>query len=649
MQIYSYEYTLNNAADDKPVFDEKKQAYLREHILASEWLVLRDAGFCELFLFAESSDLPADMGAVLQKCALLPENLEFSEQKRSGREAIERFLHMVAGLNTHPTGRQYSNMIRAVFNQPGGKSSPGPVFNRLFQKGIWLHEKIRLETDYFRFALDEKAILQELAEKIWGELNTISIHVIGWTIETNAILDMLHKAGCRRFVFFCDSKARTTALTQTYGGENRDAFTHVEPEADMLLIFKPSGDDALPDKKMLAERMSSRNNAPLLVVDWTDSIATLKQIHKLYNVFAYSRSELSRSVEQNRETQHDMLQLIGSWVHEEIVDFDEWLRSDSRHEFAGMIGSTPAMQKIFELISRIAQTNITVLIDGESGTGKELVARAIHTLSRRAQKPFVVVNCGAIPENLLESELFGHARGAFTGAVKEKKGLFEIANHGTLLLDEVAELPLSLQVKLLRFLQGNEIKPVGSNQTLKLDVRVIAATNKDLAQMVEKGCFRSDLYYRLNVLQLTLPALRDRKEDIIPLTVHFLRRFSRQVCKDIEEISEEARRALISYPWPGNIRELENVIERAVALSTGNMLSIYDLPEHVQNSLHNYLPAQHTRNSRLTLKEMERDYILETLNLCDWDYELACKQLGIGRTTLWRKLKEYGVEGGRKK
>ncbi len=648
MQIVSLEFTLNNAEDDSPFFNQEKQACLSDHLHGVEWLVLRDTGYCELFLFAETGDIPHNIGKLLQECGILPADQQFEEVSRTGNEAVERFLHMVAGLTTNPTGRQYSNMMRAVFNQQDGASAPGPVFNRLFQKGIWLHEKIRLETDYFRFALNEKAILQELAGKIWGELDAVATHVIGWTIETNAVLDMLQQAGCRRFVFYCENKVRTNALTQTYGGEHRETFTRLDPEVDLLLIFRPP-DGSLPDKKMLAERMSSRNNAPLLVVDWTDSISTIKQLRKLYNVFAYSRAELSRSVEQNRATRQDMLQLIRSWVQDEMIDFDKWLRSDSRHEFAGMIGSTPAMQKIFELISRIAQTNITVLIDGESGTGKELVARAIHSLSQRAQKPFVVVNCGAIPENLLESELFGHERGAFTGAVKEKKGLFEIANHGTLLLDEVAELPLSLQVKLLRFLQGNEIKPVGSNQTLKLDVRVIAATNKDLAQMVEKGCFRSDLYYRLNVLQLTIPALRERKEDIIPLTMHFLRRFSRQVCKEISEISEEARRALLGYTWPGNIRELENVIERAVALCHGNMLSIYDLPEHVQNSLHAYQPHQHTGNHRLTLKEMERDYILETLNLCDWDYELACKQLGIGRTTLWRKLKEYGVEGGRKK
>jgi two-component system response regulator PilR (NtrC family) len=239
------------------------------------------------------------------------------------------------------------------------------------------------------------------------------------------------------------------------------------------------------------------------------------------------------------------------------------------------------MQEIFSLIERVARTNSTVLIRGESGTGKELIARAVHFQSPRSEKRFLSINCGALPENLLESELFGHEKGAFTGAVREKKGLFQEANQGTLFLDEIGEMTPPMQVKLLRALQDRRIRRVGGNQEEPVDVRIIAATNKDLAQSIESGEFREDLFYRINVIPIELPSLRHRREDVSLLVDHFIRKFSESMGMEPRPISVEALRALESYDWPGNVRELENTIERALALATDDRLSTRDLPPNI--------------------------------------------------------------------
>ncbi len=246
--------------------------------------------------------------------------------------------------------------------------------------------------------------------------------------------------------------------------------------------------------------------------------------------------------------------------------------------FRGIVGSSPAIQKVYEVIERVKDTRANVLITGESGTGKEVIARAIHSASRRSKGPFVAVNCGAIPGDLMESELFGHVRGAFTGAVAEKAGLFEQADGGTLFLDEVGELPLDLQVKLLRVIQDRTFRRVGGTEDIRVDVRIIAATNRDLARQVAIKSFREDLYYRLNVVPIHLPPLRERRDDIPHLAMHFLQKFAREIGRDINTISREAMGILQSLPYPGNVRELENLIERAVALETSNVITPASLP-----------------------------------------------------------------------
>ncbi len=311
--------------------------------------------------------------------------------------------------------------------------------------------------------------------------------------------------------------------------------------------------------------------------------------------------------------------------------------------FAGLIGCSPQMQRVFNLIEVVSQSDFTVLITGESGTGKELVARAIHNLSQRKERPFVVVNCGAIPESLLESELFGYKKGAFTGAVSNKKGRFELANHGTLFLDEIGELPLSLQVKLLRVLQDKIIQPVGSDQDVPLDIRIIAATNADLRKKVKEGSFREDLFYRLNVINIEMPSLRERGDDILLLAQYFVDKFSNQVGKKVLAISEEAIEKLSSYHWPGNVRELENTMLRAVVMCDSTIIKANHIfLERLEEMKSDMFPLP---DSLKKAKEIvERELVLRALEKTDWNISLSAKILEISRTQLYQLIDKYELK-----
>ncbi len=318
-----------------------------------------------------------------------------------------------------------------------------------------------------------------------------------------------------------------------------------------------------------------------------------------------------------------------------------------RSRLDNMIGQSAAMQAIFALVRRLSASHASILITGESGTGKELVARALHGKSPRKNRPFIALNCAAIPEALLESEILGYARGAHSTASTDRQGLFVEANGGTLFLDEIADLPLALQPKLLRVLQDGEVRPLGANRATRVDVRVMAATNRDLEERLRTGQFREDLYYRLNVIQIQLPPLRGRPEDVLPLAEHFLTRSTERSHKAVRGFAERARQMLLGYHWPGNVRELENVVERAVALAESDLIGPDDLPQ-----------ALHERKAQdrlatavaqgLTLEQLEREYIERILEVEGGNKTRAAQRLGLDRKTLYRKLEEYAAEGGRK-
>ncbi len=312
---------------------------------------------------------------------------------------------------------------------------------------------------------------------------------------------------------------------------------------------------------------------------------------------------------------------------------------NKHYNFAEIVGKSSQMQRVLALVNKVADTSANILICGETGTGKELIARAIHFNSGRREKPFLAVNCGALPESLLESELFGHMRGSFTGAVADKKGLFRSVAGGTLFLDEVGEMPPSLQVKLLRALQEHEVVPVGSSTPVAFDARILAATNRDLETEVVEGRFREDLFYRLNVIEVEIPPLRERREDILLLLKHFVGIASRTQNSPEKIVSRDAITALTNYAWPGNIRELEHVVERAVILS-GDEIEIADLPVKVRTTAAAVRPS----SGRPTLDEMERKYVLDVLTDENEDKVTAARTLGIDLSTLYRKLKRYELD-----
>jgi two-component system response regulator AtoC len=335
---------------------------------------------------------------------------------------------------------------------------------------------------------------------------------------------------------------------------------------------------------------------------------------------------IRRALEQKRLTEENQL------YRQELI---------SKYKLENIVGRTPAMLQVYKTIARVADSRSTVLLAGESGTGKELVARAIHFNSPRAAKPFIAVDCGSLAETLLESELFGHVRGAFTGAVANKKGLFEEADGGTCFLDEVGDIGLAMQAKLLRVLQEHEIKRVGGTEPTKIDVRIVAATNKNLEDLVEEKKFREDLFYRLNVVAIHLPPLRERAEDVLLLARHFLGKYSEENRKTIAQISPEALELLSTYRWPGNVRELENVIERSVTLTRHSVILPEDLPRRIRAEKREDLAK--TLPSHIPLSELEKLYIQKILEETGGNKKKAAEILGIDRRTLYRMAARHGL------
>jgi two-component system response regulator HydG len=416
---------------------------------------------------------------------------------------------------------------------------------------------------------------------------------------------------------------------------------------DMLLLdLKLPGGGGL---KLLGEVKTLYPNTGVVVMTAFATVSSAVEAMRIgagdYLTKPFALVELTAVLDQSRRKIHFDL---------ERRRLRERLRSQKAA--GSLIGTSPAMDKVYRILSKVAFSTHPVLILGESGTGKELVARSIHLNGPNASRPFIAVDCGALVPTLIESELFGHVKGAFTGANRAKEGLLSAADGGTVLLDEIGELPLDLQAKLLRALQEREVRPVGATHSVPISARVLAATNRDLIAMVAQGQFRKDLYFRLNVVNLKIPPLRERREDIAVLAEHFLERVQRESRK-VHSFSEDALRLMMEYDWPGNVRELQHAIERTCAMSSGPVLHTVDLPTQLQDfraHLQNYAagtpedPTQaggHTngRGGIVSIADMEKQAILGTIRQLKGDKLMAARLLGIGKTTLYRKLKEYGL------
>lgn len=421
-------------------------------------------------------------------------------------------------------------------------------------------------------------------------------------------------------------------------------FTHAEQAFEAL--SRESFDVVLTDIRMpgtngleLCERIAAnRPDIPVIVMTGFGSLETaVAAIRAGAYDFVTKPIELDLlALTLERAVKHQQLQ-------EQVKLLSEVVERGTH--FGELIGESPPMQRLYDQLARIADSETAVLIRGESGTGKELVARSLHKQSRRRSGPFVAVNCAALPESLLESELFGHARGAFTDARSERKGLFAQADGGTLLLDELGEMPVAMQVKLLRALEESRVRPVGGEREVAFDVRVLAATNRDLESAIEEGRFREDLYYRINVIQLDLPPLRARGTDVLLLAERFVASFAERAGKAVSGLSQQAAEKLLTYRWPGNVRELRNVIERAVALTRYEKLAVEDLPEQVRNYRRTqvYLGGDDP-GDLVSMEEVERRYVLHVLQATGGNKTLAARILGFDRKTLYRKLKQYGAD-----
>ena len=441
-----------------------------------------------------------------------------------------------------------------------------------------------------------------------------------------------------------DERAVREACRDVAEGLGFKAFTAASAEEAYRLLDSQNIDVVLLDLRLpgangIDALLELRERRPDLVVVVMTGFATVQSAVQAMKEGAYdyvtkpfTKDELSLLLE--RVTNHLRLKSENRTLRERIK---------SKQGFGNIIGSAPEMEKIYRIIGKAAHSNHPVLILGESGTGKELVARSIHFSGPYRDKPFIPVDCGSLVPTLVESELFGYVKGAFTGASQTKDGLLSIAQGGTIFLDEIGELPIDLQAKLLRAIQEKEIRPVGSTRRIPIDVRILAATNRDLEHAVSQGTFRKDLYFRLNVLSVKIPPLRERRQDIPLLVGHFLDRLSREAGME-RMLTDDAIKALLAYDWPGNVRELENCLERSCALTTAPLMQLRDLPTYIHG-----MPAEQPGSVRVQRKimpmaELEKQTIMSALAQLNGDKLLAARLLGIGKTTLYRKLKEYSSQ-----
>ncbi len=440
-----------------------------------------------------------------------------------------------------------------------------------------------------------------------------------------------------------DEEGMRRLLSRVLSREGYEPTTAASGEEALRLVGSEQFDLVITDIKMagmsglelLHELKAFDPALPIIVITAYGTVESAVQALRAgaydYITKPFENDEIKLTVAKAFE--RERLLAENRYLHQEL---------EGRYAFSGIVGKSLAMQEVFEISSSVAQSNANVLITGESGTGKELIARAIHFSSPRKEKPFIVLNCAALSEGVLESELFGHERGAFTGATATKKGRFELAHEGTLFIDEVGEMSLAAQVKLLRVLQEHEFERVGGTRTIRSDVRLVAATNKNLEAEVKKGSFREDLFYRLNVVNIELPPLRERREDIEGLARHFLSKYVQETGKKIQDLAPRTLSCLLAYEWPGNVRELQNAIERAVVLARGEVITPRDLPQGLQGDAQICLELPERGGSLPEiLEDLERQLILQTLKREGGSQTRAADALGIKRTTLRYKLEKY--------
>ncbi len=554
--------------------------------------------------------------------AKVPEN---NVETFGHRESVEQIFRICVGLLTDQIGTKKGfNSFETSIVSGREKGSVGPVFSKLYNEILSTLRDVISETSIRAGVINRLSASADLAVKIFGELNSRSALVFGTETFRKDLSEVLKEKDIGSIGFLADMEKSNIRLSSV----------------DMLIIGN-GGSSQINSMNDEISNMIKSKESSFLILDFESHQGDWGKFGSLPNVFYTHATSLDPVISRNMKLRKEAIPDVEKIIERQIEEFLTWTKSDKWDVSRSIIARSHQMQKVFDLIYKVAPTATTVIISGETGTGKELVAKAIHQTSPRGEKSFIPVNCGAIPENLLESTLFGYVKGAFTGASEDRRGIFQAADGGTLFLDEIGELPMLLQVKLLRALQNNEITPVGGDKSKNVNVRVIAATNKNLLDEVKNGTFREDLYYRLNVVEIVVPPLRERPNDILVLAEHFLRSQSNKEKKERFNLSPEAGELLTKYHWPGNVRELQNIIERVSVLSNSANILPSDLPEIITQR--NYFPKSVSSEKDLTLDEIEEEHIRLMLRKNKYNYTSVAESLGIGRTTLWRKMKKYGI------
>jgi len=559
-------------------------------------------------------------------------------------EALMHFFELLMSMNDGlPADPRILLQIREEFNLALDEDSVGPILTKMYRQGEKIGNDLQNDPVIKKNCVVYPEVLLDIAKKISGKLEDFQFIIIGAQIaKMQEIVNTVKRIDNQKYYLYHDefSKAYQAGIELGCIPINKSQFENQVDDNTIIIDFQKSGEKII---NWIIPAAKRNKNLSYIYFDLAErkKIATNPNLPNLY---IQSHTQITGLIDIHTKNRREYLKTNDQNLKQEIRSFYTWLYSDDRFVFNKIVSADRRMQKVFELMRRIAPSDINVLITGETGTGKELIARAIHQNSLRSNAPFVAVNCSAIPETLLEGELFGYEKGAFTGAIAAKKGLIEMASDGTLFLDEIGDLPPMIQVKLLRVLQEREILQIGSTTPVKVDIRLVTATNHDLEQLTREGKFRSDLFYRINTVQIYLPALRDRRDDIPILTNYFIKRLNRDNGKQINKISEEVQKRFASYDWPGNIRELENIIERAFAVSIGEEITLTDLPTRLQSHpIRSYTTSKGAVRLDSSLKELEAERISDLLIDKKINLSEAAKILGIGRTTLWRKMREFGI------
>ena len=459
-----------------------------------------------------------------------------------------------------------------------------------------------------------------------------------------ALSSKLHAAKRGRILIVDDDRQMCQLLVDVLAEEGY-AVEAVHDGRSALEKFRATGCELMITDLMMPRMRGTELVKEVKAIDADAVILLITAFGSIESAVEAMKAGAFHYVTKPFRTDEMILHVSRALQQRQLCEELQRLRSEVlERSFENIIGKSEQMQEVFSIVRQISDLAANVLILGESGTGKEMVARAIHHHSSRAGGPFIPLNCAAVPETLLESELFGYLRGSFTDARKDRRGLFQEASGGILFLDEISEIPINLQAKLLRVIEDKEVRPLGANQSERVDTRIVSACNLDLEHLVEQGRFRQDLYYRLNVIRIELPPLRERSEDIPLLAEHFLHKFAPQAKREITSIDQEALAVLINYRWPGNVRELEHTIERAVLLGKETSIGLKDLPLQSQASNGSPVPLAAAVANGYTLRDLEREYILRVIESTYGNKAEAARILGVDRTTLYRKLEEYKVK-----